>query len=145
VITDWNEKYRHIRDAENGAAAGKRVVAITQIAMFDAINSIERRYQPDLSQLLAAATASKEAAAAAAARIALVGPLPQVGGQVKVTMAVISWRSGTEFYRVLPRVSRCSDKIIGNDGHGGTLVSDPRLIRRPIRSCFRHGSCHRQP
>ena len=43
-------------------AAGKRVVAITQIALFDAINSIERRYQPDLSQLLAAATASKEAA-----------------------------------------------------------------------------------
>ena len=108
-------------------AAGKRVVAITQIAMFDAINSIERRYQPDLSQLLAAATASKEAAAAAAARIALAGLLPQVGGQVKVTMAVISWRSGTEFYRVLPRVLRCSDKIIGNDGHGGTLVSDPPL------------------
>src|SRR5580704_16055664 len=107
-------------------AAGKRVVAITQIAMFDAINSIERRYQPDLSQLLAAATASKEAAAAAAARIALAGLLPQVGGQVKVTMAVISWRSGTEFYRVLPRVSRCTDKIIGNDGRGGTLVSDPR-------------------
>jgi hypothetical protein len=45
---------------------------------------------------------------------------------VKVTMAVISWRSGTEFYRVLPRVSRCTDKIIGNDGRGGTLVSDPR-------------------
>jgi hypothetical protein len=126
-------------------AAGKRVVAITQIAMFDAINSIERRYQPDLSQLLAAATASKEAAAAAAARIALAGLLPQVGGQVKVTMAVISWRSGTEFYRVLPRVSRSATRSSATMATAARSSAIRRLIRRPIRSCFRHGSCHRQP
>ena len=108
-------------------AAGKRVVAITQIAMFDAINSIERRYQPDLSQLLAAATASKEAAAAAAARIALAGLLPQGGrsGEGNDGSYLVAIRD-----RILSRSAAgvaLGDKIIGNDGHGGTLVSDPPL------------------
>jgi hypothetical protein len=95
-------------------AAGKRVVAITQIAMFDAINSIERRYQPDLSQLLAAATASKEAAAAAAARIALAGLLPQGG------------RSGE-----------------GNDGSYLVAIRD-RILSRSAAGVALHRQDHRQ-
>src|SRR3981081_125660 len=61
-ITDWNEKAVAFVTPRMAPAAGQRVVAIMQVAMFDAVNSIERRYRPYLIQLPAAATASKEAA-----------------------------------------------------------------------------------
>jgi hypothetical protein len=77
VITDWNEKVVAFVTPRMVPAAGQRVVAITQVAMFDSVNSIERRYQPYLVQLPAAATTSKEAAAAAAAGTVLVGLYPQ--------------------------------------------------------------------
>jgi hypothetical protein len=73
-------------------AAGQRVVAIVQVAMFDAVNSIDRRYQPYLVQLSAAATTSKEAAAAAAAGTVLVGLYPQdadLKGAVATYLATI--------------------------------------------------------
>jgi hypothetical protein len=77
VITDWNEKTVAFVTPRMVPAAGQRVVAIVQVAMFDAVNSIERRYRPYLVQLSAAATTSKEAAAAAAAGTVLVGLYPQ--------------------------------------------------------------------
>jgi hypothetical protein len=77
VITDWNEKAVAFVTPRMVPAAGQRVVAIMQVAMFDAVNSIERRYRPYLIQLPAAAMASEEAAAAAAAGTVLVGLYPQ--------------------------------------------------------------------
>src|SRR3979411_575903 len=77
VITDWNEKAVAFMTPRMVPAAGRRVVAIMQVAMFDAVNSIERRYRPYLIQIPAAATASKEAAAAAAAGTVLTGLYPQ--------------------------------------------------------------------
>jgi PAP2 superfamily len=77
VITDWNEKAVAFVTPRMVPAAGQRVVAIMQVAMFDAVNSIERRYRPYLIQLPAAAMASEVAAAAAAAGTVLVGLYPQ--------------------------------------------------------------------
>src|SRR5712671_4304785 len=82
VITDWNENAVTFVTPRMGPAAGQRVVAILQAAMFDAVNSIERRYRPYLVQLPAAQTASKEAAATAAAGAVLASLIPQVQGQV---------------------------------------------------------------
>jgi PAP2 superfamily protein len=77
VITDWNEKAVAFVTPRMVPGAGQRVVAMMQVAMFDAINSIERRYRPYLVQIPGEATASKEAAAAAAAGTVLVGLYPQ--------------------------------------------------------------------
>src|SRR5204862_4564193 len=72
VITDWDEKA--IAAVTPMASLGgtnpylaQRMMALVHAAMFDAVNSIERRYRPYLVQLQAAPTTSKEAAAAAAA------------------------------------------------------------------------------
>src|SRR5947209_1573837 len=72
VITDWDEKA--VAAVTPLAALGgttpymaQRMMAMVHAAMFDAVNSIERRYRPYLVQLPAAATTSKEAAAATAA------------------------------------------------------------------------------
>jgi hypothetical protein len=67
VLADWNEKTVAFVTPRMAPAAGQRVVAMIQVAMFDAINSIEPRYRPYLVQLPATATTSRQAAAAAAA------------------------------------------------------------------------------
>src|SRR5215472_14490678 len=67
VIADWNEKVVAFVTPRMTPPAAQRVVAMVQVAMFDAVNSIERRYRPYLVQLPAPTAASKEAAAAAAA------------------------------------------------------------------------------
>jgi hypothetical protein len=83
VITDWNESAVTFVTPRMAPAAGQRVVAIMQVAMFDAVNSIERRYRPYLVQLPAASTTSKEAAATAAAGIVLASLIPQVQEQAR--------------------------------------------------------------
>src|SRR5262245_53251610 len=77
VITDWNEKMVAFVTPRMVPAAGQRVAAIVHVAMFDAVNSVERRYRPYLIQVAADAGASREAAAAAAAGNVLSGLYPQ--------------------------------------------------------------------
>jgi hypothetical protein len=68
VIDDWNDKaVTFVVNHKIGPPPGERIIAMTQLAMFDAVNSIERKYRPYLVQLPASATTSKDAAAAAAA------------------------------------------------------------------------------
>jgi PAP2 superfamily len=55
--------------------------------MFDAVNSIDRRYRPYLVQLPAAATTSKEAAAASAAGTILADLLPQLEKEIRGAIA----------------------------------------------------------
>jgi len=83
AITDWNEKAVAFVTPRMPPPAAQRVVAIVQVAMFDAVNSIERRYRPYLVQLPAAPTSSKEAAAAAAAGGVLAGLHPQAEQELK--------------------------------------------------------------
>jgi hypothetical protein len=83
AITDWNEKAVAFVTPRMPPPAAQRVLAIVQVAMFDAVNSIERRYRPYLVQLPAAATSSKEAAAAAAAGAILVGLHPDAAAALK--------------------------------------------------------------
>jgi hypothetical protein len=70
-----------------GPPPGERVMAMTQAAMFDAVNSIERRYRPYLSQPAAAPNASKEAAAATAAGMVLAGVVPQTMNEMRTELA----------------------------------------------------------
>jgi len=51
VVADWNEKAIAFVTPRMTPPAAQRVVAMVQVAMFDAINSIERRYRPYLPRL----------------------------------------------------------------------------------------------
>jgi hypothetical protein len=86
VITDWNDKAVAFVTGKMAPAAAQRVVTIMQVAMFDAVNSIEPRYRPYLTQLPAAAGTSKEAAAAAAAGTVLASLNPQAEGELRGAM-----------------------------------------------------------
>ena len=82
VITDWNEKAIALVTPRMPPPAAQRMIAITQVAMFDAVNAIERRYRPYLVQQQAAISTSKEAAAASAAGTALAGLLPELAKEI---------------------------------------------------------------
>lgn len=84
VITDWDTKA--VALASPGSS-GERELAIVHVAMFDAVNSIERRYRPYLVQLTAPKTTSQEAAAAAAAGVVLAALHPNAAGDVKTARA----------------------------------------------------------
>ena len=90
TITDWNEKAVAFVTPRMVAPAAQRAVAIVQVAMFDAVNSIERAYRPYLVQLPAAPTTSKEAAAAAAAGRVLAGLAPQAQAEMKTAAGGLS-------------------------------------------------------
>jgi hypothetical protein len=86
VISDWNDKAVTFGVSRNMAPPpAERVTAMTQLAMFDAVNSIERKYRPYLVQL-PAATAAKGAAAAAAAGTVLAGLDPRAQAEMKATL-----------------------------------------------------------
>jgi PAP2 superfamily len=88
VITDWNERAVAFVIARNmGPPPAERVLAMTHAAMFDAVNSIERKYRPYLVQLPADATVSKEAAATAAAGTILTSFGPLIQAEMKAALA----------------------------------------------------------
>jgi PAP2 superfamily len=88
VITDWNEKAIEFGLKRSLLPPpAERVIAMTQVAMFDAVNSIERKYTPYLVQLQAEAGTSREAAAAAAAGTVLAGINPQAKDEMTAALA----------------------------------------------------------
>src|SRR2546429_7934437 len=92
VIPDWDEK-AIAAVAPMSSLGGtnpylaQRMMALVHVAMFDAVNSIERRYRPYLVQLPAAPTTSKEAAAAAAAAGVLATVNEKAAADMKAALA----------------------------------------------------------
>jgi len=76
VVTDWNDKACAITGKAGGGATGHRLMAIVQVAVFEAVNSIEGRYAPYLAKVQAPAGASVDAAVAAANRMTMLELVP---------------------------------------------------------------------
>ncbi len=93
VITDWDQKaiaaVEPLTSVPSPATpyGGYRMMGMVHAAMFDAVNSIERRYRPYLVQLPADAATSKEAAAAAAAAAVLATIDAKAAHDVKIALA----------------------------------------------------------
>ena len=93
VITDWDEKAVAVVlpagpvGVSQQVYTAQRMMGMVHAAMFDAVNSIERRYQPYLVQLPADPATSKEAAAAAAAAAVLATIDEKTAGEMKAALA----------------------------------------------------------
>jgi hypothetical protein len=83
TITDWDAKASAVASP---AALGEREVAIVDLAMFDAVNSVARRYQPYLEQVPTPEQTSMDASAASAAATALSLLHPQAANDFKVAL-----------------------------------------------------------
>jgi hypothetical protein len=85
VITDWDEEA--VALVQPGTVfpppTALRTTAMLHLAMFQAVNSIERRYRPYGMQLAAAPDTSQEAAAASAAAAILMKLVPHAAGQIQ--------------------------------------------------------------
>ena len=78
VVTDWNARAETIAiEKQITPSFNGRHMAMLHIAMFEAVNAIERRYAPYKFNLTAEKTFSKEVAAAAAAHGILVAIHPE--------------------------------------------------------------------
>jgi hypothetical protein len=92
VITDWDEKAVAVVTPMSSLGGTSpymavRMIGMVHAAMFDAVNSIERRYRPYLVQLPVDPATSKEAAAAAAAATILATIDPKTAGDMKAALA----------------------------------------------------------
>jgi Ca2+-binding RTX toxin-like protein/DNA-directed RNA polymerase specialized sigma24 family protein len=77
VVLDWNETaLQAFRTASTPPPIASRALAIMHVAIYDAVNSLERTHQPYEVELFAIPTASREAAVAAAAHEVLVSLFP---------------------------------------------------------------------
>jgi len=80
VVTDWNNSMlTAIRVERMNPPRASRALAITHLAIFDAVNGIQRDFRPYHVQTLAPAGASLEAAIAAAGQTALAALFPNQG------------------------------------------------------------------
>ncbi len=73
VIMDWNARAEAIATAKRMAPPPTaRMMALMHVSMFEAVNAIERRYEPYRLDLVADRNTSREAAAASAAHSVLI-------------------------------------------------------------------------
>jgi len=131
VITDWNETAIALVTPRAPPPAAQRMVAMVQVAMFDAVNSIDRRYRPYLVQLPAKPTASKEAAAAAAAGAVLRGLLPNTDGKLEqiLTTYLAALPEGEPKAEGMKLGDAVADKVLltrADDGAGAADAYRPR-------------------
>ncbi|WP_295641363.1 vanadium-dependent haloperoxidase [uncultured Methylibium sp.] len=89
VIADWNAEARNAIVIEgSGTYKASRQLAIVNVAVFDAVNAVERRYRPYRVDTRAEPGASAEAAAVAAARDALAGLFPKLARKFDARQAL---------------------------------------------------------
>ncbi|MCK1358525.1 vanadium-dependent haloperoxidase [Bradyrhizobium sp. 199] len=88
VVANWNERaVKWVLLQKLGPPPAERALAMMHVAMFDAANSIDRRYSPYLVQLPASTSASTEAAVAAAAAAIIISLNPASAPEFKALLA----------------------------------------------------------
>jgi hypothetical protein len=125
VITDWDAKAIDViaplasaPSSPYAPYAAYRMMGMVHVAMFDAVNSIDRRYQPYLVQLPADSAASKEAAAAAAAAAVLATIDAKTAAQMKADLAsyLASMPDGAAKSEGVKLGEAVAAKILGSSG-----------------------------
>jgi hypothetical protein len=86
VVLDWNVTMLQTLSGQNPFSTA-RYAAITQLAVFEAVNAVSREYESYLGTLQAPAGASAEAAAAAAAHAVLVTYFPMQAATLDAALA----------------------------------------------------------
>jgi len=85
AVTDWNDKACAIVGKVGPGSTGHRIMTIVQVSVFEAVNSIEGRYRPYVTKVVASPGASVEAAIAAANRAVLVEYVPGEKATIEAT------------------------------------------------------------
>src|SRR5882762_6797022 len=122
TIMDWNAKADAIAaEKQILPAPHSHTVSMLHIAMFEAVNAVERRYAPYKLTLSADRTTSKEAAAAAAAHDVLLAVYPDQKSELGAALAAsLSGIAETEAkFKGIALGKKAADGVIAfrtNDG-----------------------------
>ena len=87
VVLDWNAIAVSATGTGQGPFNQARLLAITQLAVFEAVNAIAREYEPYLGTVVAPAGASADAAAVTAAHRVLKNYLPGSAAMLDAALA----------------------------------------------------------
>src|SRR6478752_1368832 len=155
VITDWDDKaiiaVTPMSNLGNTSPyVAQRMMGMVHAAMFDAVNSIERRYRPYLAQLPADPTTSKEAAAAAAAATVLATIDPKTASEMKAALAtyLVSIPDGAAKSEGIKLGEAVAARVLearANDGHNALDDYRPRTspgvyVPTPITAASKWGN-----
>jgi len=127
VITDWNEKaVAFVTTHKMLPPPAERTVAAMHVAMFDAVNSIERRYRPYAVQPAAAKDASPEAAAATAAARVLAALHPNAADEftAMLTAYLAALPAGAAKDNGIKLGEAVAAEIAGRRAHDGSDAPD---------------------
>src|SRR6476660_1510994 len=94
VITDWDEKAVTFLQPRFVPPVAYRAMAIIELAMFEAVNSIDQHYKPYRDVLQVTPNTSQEAAAASAAAAAMTKLVPDAASDIQAAL--------TTYLAVLP-------------------------------------------
>ena len=143
VVTDWNEKavaaaympYTNAGAAAGAPTLGARMVTITGIATFEAVNSIDKRYTPYRKLLPAEASWPKEVAASAAARavLARLGPQEKQQEYTAMHQAILAkFQDGDAKSKAVALGEASAAAILAErEGDGSNTVNDWRPVTAP--------------
>src|SRR5262245_41737049 len=88
VVLEWNQLALHaVGQARVNPAVASRALAITQVAVYDAVNAIDRSFEPYFAHVQASRGASLEAAAAQAAHDTLSALFPSQAATFDAALA----------------------------------------------------------
>jgi hypothetical protein len=134
VITDWNEKaVAFVTKHRMLPPQAERVVASVHVAMFDAVNSVERRYRPYRLAATTAKETSKETAAAVAAGMVLVGLHPKETEELNALIDA--------YLSAIPPGAAKSEGIkVGQEVAQRSLPSARETVRTPLTRIVRRPS-----
>jgi hypothetical protein len=120
VITDWNEKAVALVSKNRMLPPqAERIIASVHVAMFDAVNSIDRRYRPYRLAVSTAKEASKEAAAATAAGLVLAGLNANDAGELNAATAA--------YLAAIPEGTGKSDGIKVGQEVAGRILAERKI------------------
>src|SRR6476620_1650342 len=86
VITDWDERAVALIQPRFAPPVADRAMAIIELAMFEAVNSIDKHYKPYVTVLPTTPGASQDAAAAAAAAVAITKLVPDAANDIQAAL-----------------------------------------------------------
>ena len=142
VVTDWNQvALNTIRSANASSVATLRALAITQAAVFDAVNGIERRYTPYHVTASAPRGTSRRAAAIQAAYAVLVRLFPsqqaQLNDERSAALAAITddgnFEDSQSIARGIDWGQQVADEILpwrSSDGYDASKIGGERVEGR---------------
>ncbi len=121
AVTDWNATAGSVAARFGAPQQQARAMAIVQIAVHDALNSIDRRYDVYAIVPPANSGASPEAAVAAAARTSLLGLLPAVPENA-AAIAIVNGAYATRLAAIADGTAKEDGVVAGENAAAAILA-----------------------